>query len=391
MPPSSSSTSSSNPGKPDTGHQTLRKSPVLRAAYVLLWTVLWLAVMDVAVNVMFAYPKAPDARPSRMQQYFEYGRSTEGKIRYMVGKTNADTASVSLAGWMDDGKTRPTTAEKSDGLLVAVYGQSFTQHACNQWAKQNDKLTMRMILGPGAPLNHSYSQYLIDRDKHDAKVCVLGILASSLPYLDSIAGMTWSFEKPYTFMFPRYSIADGKLQAIDPTIRSMQQFRDTLNNPATWQGLLDHVRKHDAFFDPLSFDANPMDQSAMGRMLRRAWGQRHTQAIAANYHSDAGFNPDTHIADVARYLVIDWARMVREDGRLPIVYVINDRGFADHLYQELGPSLEANNIPYVSTHVYAPAADLSNFQPDGHFIHAVDQITAQKFDTILKAAFPQAK
>ncbi|HAI12026.1 MAG TPA: hypothetical protein DCM28_10005, partial [Phycisphaerales bacterium] len=107
------------------------KSPVVRVAYVLLWIALWLVVMDVAMNVMFPYPKSPNAKPSRLQQYFEYGRSTEGKIRYMVGQTNNTTASVSLAGWMDDGKTRPTTAAKSGGTLVAVYGQSFTQHACN--------------------------------------------------------------------------------------------------------------------------------------------------------------------------------------------------------------------------------------------------------------------
>ena len=181
--------------------------------------------MDVAVNVMFAYPKTPDAKPSRLQQYFEYGRSTEGKIRYMVGDTNNTTASVSLAGWMDDGRVRPITAAEPKGILVAVYGQSFTQHAANAWAKQNDQLTMRMILGPGAPLNHSYASYLEDRDKHDAKVCLLGILASSLPYLDTVAGMTWSFERPYTFMFPRYTVNQGKLSVIDPTIHSMGQFR----------------------------------------------------------------------------------------------------------------------------------------------------------------------
>lgn len=395
MPPSNSSTSNSNPpevslgkmgnkvvgGKPD-------KSPVVRVVYILLWIALWLVVMDVAMNVMFAYPKAPNAKPSRLQQYFEYGRSTEGKIRYMVGDTNQTTASVSLAGWMDDGKTRPTTAAKPGGTLVAVYGQSFTQHACNTWAKQNDSLTMRMILGPGAPLNHSYSQFLEDRDKHDAKVCVLGILASSLPYLDTIAGMTWSFERPYTFMFPRYSVIDGKLNVIDPTIHSMQQFRDTLNDPTAWSQLLKYVSKHDAFFDSTTFNVCITDQSAIARMTRRAWGQRHMQAMQTRYHTKDGFNPKTGIADTARYLVVDWAKKVREDGRLPIIYVINDLGFDDHLYQVLGQTLKDNGIAYVSTHTYAPTDVLSNFQTDGHFVHAVDEITAQKFDAIFKASMP---
>jgi hypothetical protein len=321
-----------------------------------------------------------------LQQYFEYGRSTEGKMRYMIGNTNATTASVSLAGWMDDDKVRPTTAEKPDGTLIAVYGQSFTERACDAWAKQNDRLTMRMILGPGAPLNHSYAQYLVDRDKHDAKVCVLGVLASSLPYLDTIAGMSWSFERPYSFMFPRYQINDGTLQVIDPTIHSMQQFRETFNDPTAWHKLLGHVREHDAFFDPITFEACFTDQSTIMRILRRAWGQRHMQAMQAYYHTVHGFNPDTDLGDVARYLVVDWAKKVRDDGRLPIVYVINDRGFADHLYLELGSVLEENHIPYVSTHTYAPDGDLSNFQSDGHFVHAVDEITASKFQAIFESS-----
>tara|TARA_Y100001978_G_scaffold185873_1_gene185188 strand:- start:416 stop:766 length:351 start_codon:yes stop_codon:yes gene_type:complete len=110
------------------------------------------------------------------------------------------------------------------------------------------------------------------------------------------------------------------------------------------------------------------------------------QAMQSHYHTKDGFNPKTGIANTARYLVVDWAKKVREDGRLPIVYVINDRGFADHLYQELGQTLEDNHIPYVSTHTYAPTDDLSNFQSDGHFVHAVDEITAQKFDAIYRTS-----
>ncbi|MBL4701690.1 MAG: hypothetical protein JKX85_10580, partial [Phycisphaeraceae bacterium] len=362
-------------------------SPVVLAACVLLWTLLWLGAMDVAVNVMFAYPKTPDAKPSRLQQYFEYGRSTEGKIRYMVGDTNNTTASVSLAGWMDDGRVRPITAAEPKGILVAVYGQSFTQHAANAWAKQNDQLTMRMILGPGAPLNHSYASYLEDRDKHDAKVCLLGILASSLPYLDTVAGMTWSFERPYTFMFPRYTVNQGKLSVIDPTIHSMGQFREALNDPTRWSQLKTYVHKQDTFFDPLTFNANVSDHSVIARMLKRAWGQRHMQMMRAAYHTNRGYNTQSGIAQTARFLVVDWAQKVRADGRLPIVYIINDRGYWDHLYQELGSTLDQHGIAYVSTHEYAPADDLSNFQSDGHFIHAVDQITAQKFQTILDESF----
>jgi len=368
----------------------LRKSPVLGAGYVLLWTILWLVTMDVVVNMRFAYPTAPDAMPSRVQQYFEYGRSTEGKLRYMIGDTNQTTSSVTLAGWMDDGKVRPTSAEKPGGTLVGCYGQSFTEHACDAWAKQNDMLTMRVIGGPAAPLNHSYAAYLADRRKHDAKVCVLGVLASSLPYLDTISGMTWSFERPYSFMYPRYLLNDGKLRVVDPTIHSMEQFRKTFSDPIAWPRLLDHIGNYDAFFDLVIVKANITDQSAIMRMIRRAWGQRHMRDMLAHYHTAQGFNPTTDLGDVARYLVVDWAKKVREDGRLPIVYVINDRGFKDHLYQELRSVLRENHISYVSTHAYAPAEEFSNFLPDGHFVHAVDEMTAQRFQAIIdKSKQPQ--
>ena len=58
---------------------------------------------------------------------------------------------------------------------------------------------------------------------------------------------------------------------------------------------------------------------------------------------------------------------------VPIVLVFNDRGFSDHLFQIFEKTFAEHDIPYLSTHESAPASDLSNFIPDGHFRPDLDE------------------
>ena len=49
--------------------------------FFVMWTFLGLLVIDVFINYTLAYPNDPKfTNPSRLQLYFEYGRSAEGQL-----------------------------------------------------------------------------------------------------------------------------------------------------------------------------------------------------------------------------------------------------------------------------------------------------------------------
>jgi hypothetical protein len=98
--------------------------------------------------------------------------------------------------------------------------------------------------------------------------------------------------------------------------------------------------------------------------------------ISSQIYSPAGFNAELDIP-VLRAIVSDFAVTAKRDGKLPIVLVLNDRGYEDHLFQALKPTLESASIPYVSTHNIAPASDVRNFVPDGHFTESANQLIAK--------------
>ena len=58
-------------------------------------------------------------------------------------------------------------------------------------------------------------------------VQILGVLASSLPRMLSLSGITTSFEAPMPFTFPRYRLGPGgELVAEQPLITSPEELRD---------------------------------------------------------------------------------------------------------------------------------------------------------------------
>ena len=66
----------------------------------VIWSLVWLILIDVTVNILFAMPTSPNVLPSKMQMFFNHGRSVEGKIRRMVGVDKEATAKIAYAGWI---------------------------------------------------------------------------------------------------------------------------------------------------------------------------------------------------------------------------------------------------------------------------------------------------
>jgi hypothetical protein len=352
-----------------------------KAVLTGLWILFFLFVFDVSINFLFPYPSNPQVTsPGQLNTYFEYGRSIEGKLSRMIGSTDESSASLAQAGWLDPELWKklnlPTNPAPGKDLLVAIYGMSFTKDVGAAMEEMDSKLTMRTIAGPAAPPNYSFAAYNVDRGKHEADVLILGVLASSVKALRTMNGMTWQFEGPAPYTYPRYVVEDEKLKAIWPKILSLGQFRAAFQDKQQWNAFVTQMQEHDQFFNSFLFKHNWLDNSVLVRLIRRAWAQRHQLSITNQIHNSAGFNAETEIP-VLRAMVSDFAATAKRDGKLPIVLVHNDRGYNDHLFQALKPALEKDSIPYVSTHNIAPATDVRNFVGDGHFTESANKSIAK--------------
>lgn len=340
--------------------------------------VLWIALFDVLAGLLFPAPGALDASPGTLRRYFEYGRSTEAKLRNMA-PPNREPAVLARIGWLGTPMREPQPARASGPgrVLIAAYGQSFTAHIMKDAAALDDRLELRLLGGPSAPLSHSFKMYQDDRGHHQAKIAVLGVLASTLPQLATMTTMTWGFEVPSPYTYPRYTVEAGQLQETAPLLNSLSDLREALADADHWHTFRTQLAEHDAAFDPLVFDADVFDRSVVGRLSRRAFGQRNQHRFDARFHRDSGFTNEEGILDVAEALLAEFAASARRDRIVPFVLLFNDRGYADHLYRALGPKLRARGVPFLSSHEIAPPSDAQTFIPDGHFRPELDRQIAE--------------
>ena len=367
--------------------RVLMNKQVQDLAKVGLGFISTLVALDVAINLLFPYPTDPlNTSPGAMNLYFDYGRSIEGKVSRQMGATDDTTAPIARAGWLDahlgEGEAVRPAAGKT--LLVAIYGMSFAEHVGEAMTKLDPNITLRVIAGPSAPPNFSFAAYEADRGHHQADVAILGILASSVKGMGAMTGMTWGAEVPAPYTFPKYRLENGQLKAIQPEVTSLTKLRTTLSQPQQRNAFVEQLRSNDQFFDSFVFEKNLLDDSAIVRMIRRAWAKSHQDSITSQIHTSAGFNPNWDQVPVLKRMVEEFAATAKRDDKLPIVLLFNDQGYDDHLYRLLKPTLEQNQIPFVSSHDIAPATDRSNFVADGHFTPVVDRLLAEQVLTVIK-------
>lgn len=338
-----------------------------------------LAFIDLGINLLFPMPADPRQPPSKIERYFDYGRSVESKVRYLVRETDELSGPIVKSGWFDEPHAEPARPAAKGGRLVAVYGQSMSHRVADAMVRQDPGITVRKRGGPGAPLGHSYELYLRDRGQHRADVVVLGVVASGLRALTSLTNMTWGFEAPSPYTYPRWVLEDGKLKAIQPVLQSSAELRAALKDPARWGRFVDQLRAYDLSYSPLLFEAGPSDLSATLRAAKRGLGQRHQDAVIERYRpSEAGFVDTDGILSVARAILVQFAAEVRADGAKPIVILFHDRGYGDDLYRAVSQALIDNRVPFLSTHDIAPAGEAASFVADGHFRRSFDVVFARR-------------
>jgi len=352
------------------------------------WFLASLAAGDVAVNRAFRPPDDPKAVPGQLRTYFNHGLSIEGKIRRAVGPTDASTVPLAFAGWVEShAASTPVPELPPGGLLATFYGMSFTNDVAMKLADLDPRIRVRLLGGPAAPANHSYALYSADRGP-GSSVVVLGVLGSSVAGVGTNNGMTWRFEGPAPFTYPRYHARPSGLEAEWPAIRTLDDFRSALDDPARWDEFVSGIRATDDFYNAFLFRRDPGDRSVLVRMARRAVAQRWQAARAAEVHGRSGFVEGSTAVASLRGIVAAFAADARRDGKMPVILMLQDQGFRDHLDRALGPVLRRDRIPHLSTHAICPDTDTRNFLPDGHFTAEGNRKIAEALLDLLRLEFP---
>lgn len=362
----------------------------------MVWTLLWLGFLDGAVNHFTVI--LPNHSVS---QYFNYGRSVEGKLRQSLRDQNDQPNGVIRSGWLapqlPQTEAQPTRPGPGQRHLVAFYGMSFTQQIAESLQKQSPELATRLVGAPSAPPNYVYAAYSRDRPAHKADVVVLGVLAENLKAMRSLSAATWQFEAPVPYTYPRYHLDNGRLVATEPAIQSFEQFRQALGsasqNPEPWQQYRASLAERDSYYQRFLFEANGLDNSTLVRLVRRALAQQWQRSRAAQvYRAKEGFiDPDTNAT--LKQMVKEFAQTARADGRLPIVLLIDSRTYGNAqgsaLMNLLGPTLNADQIPHLSTHAIAPAHEPQHFVGDGHFQPPVNEAIARELIRLIDHGDPK--
>ena len=325
-------------------------------------------LFDVMINNIFALPY-PYKTGVQLANYFEYGRSVEGKVVRIIADFESKSNDLAKAKWFISKEENPgPSVGRVTGRNVYVFGMSFSRHIGEVLAEIDPSLNIRFFDGPASPLNHSYAYYEFTRPHEKGEVVIIGILASSLPFLSTMTHMTPSFESPWPNFYPRYRIDhNDQIVKDEINIKSFAELQSVMNDAEAWNETKKVLARNDSFYDPVIFEKDLLDYSVYFRLVKRAWGQRSFTHNYNRYHDLNGFKNEDRLIELAQRLVAGFAESVRADGAIPYLILFNDRGYDDHLYQALKPILASKNVPYYSTHQDFPATNLANFVSDGHF------------------------
>ena len=357
-----------------------------------LWTLLFLVAADVALGLLFRMPDDPTRSPAPPAQYLDFGTSIEAKMRRMVRDTDSTSAPVAAAGWIEPWNAgEAPVAAAQGGRLVSVYGQSFAFQVVEPMARMDPAITLRTRGGPASPASHGFAQWEADRKRLHADVAILGVLASSVRGIDAASASTWQFEAPPLYTYPRYRVGPaGEPVAEPPLVRSLDDLRDALVDPERMRAWEAQLARDDAWYDALLWRASWLDRSSLARALRRAWAQRQQRERLARLHDRRGFRDDAEPVRVLRSLVASFARGCREDGTLPVVLLLEDAGYSDHLSRALGPGLDRLGVAWMGTHELADPGNPVNLKADGHFVPSVNQRLAQALLARIRAELEEA-
>ena len=359
------------------------------------WMLFWLVAIDVAINVLFPYPQSPTQQGSSLEDYFEHGRSIEGKLHRMVGDTVEDSAPIIDAGWVDSAgwRSQPTALEGDDDLFVANYGMSFSDYASLALAEADGKITLRSIGGPSAPVSHSFSMFMADEAGSQADFVIMGVLASSVKRTNSMSGIRWTSQHPAPHLYPYYNVsAQGEISAVEPVIKTARDYVQAFNQQDDiWQQQLSQLEQYDDSFDRFLFYDSLSDRSAIVRLIRAGWAKQGSAYTEEGlYDSVTGFDPNAPEIKTMTALLKKFSATAAERGQVPIILLINDQGYRSDLYEVLSPRLADVDGYVLSTHSIVSPEDPANFISDGHFTTEANRKVGEALRVLIRQGSPNA-
>lgn len=360
-----------------------RAKPIL---ILIMWAFLGLAAIDVIINLAFAYPKDPKVtEPSRLQLYFEYGRSAEGKLARMTRPNPSETAPITLSGWYDPSvpTERPS---KSDVPVVTFYGASHTARLSEALGRTSHSFAPRLLAAPGATSNWAYGAYLRDQGRRKSRAVVLSFTSLNFPMISSFSPMMWSADMPMPYTADRFSLEGDHLKIIHPPYSSFDDYVKAFYNPAAWSSVLEFFAKNDPYYNPFIVRASILDHSALWRLFHRAQSQNALNKRQSSAVDHYRIRPDSEEVKLAHAIIREFARQARSEGMIPVIFIVNNLTYSDSLFKALLPALEADRVPYLSSHTIVSPSDPRGYLPDSHFTDEVDDRLAVALGEIIEKA-----
>ena len=366
------------------------RSEPRRSVRDLLWfaggVVAVLVAFELVVATLFSMP--PDARQPQgtLERYFSYGYSIEAKLRRAVGKPGQQPVNIVRAGWGPSELYTPPDSWQDSDTRIVFYGMSFTNHIAEQFELLSPDVSIVTRAGPAAPLNHSYMLFEMDPWRGEADHVVVGILSSSLPYMQGLSGLGFMPESPAPYTFPKFEIQDGQLHRVDPVITNLDDFARTFRaNSDRWQEHLRRLAAHDDYWDSLTVRASLADQSALARLARRAWASRTIdRATARAFDQKAGYNTQNESMQAVPVLLKKMHEECRRHGQQFIVLLLHAQGEPGHLDKWLTKDLTETGITVISTTDIFSSTDAINFEADGHYLPERDRQIARSVADALR-------
>jgi len=343
-----------------------------RLIITVLWISGYLLLIDLGINVIIPYPKDPrNVSPSTISQFFEYGRSVEGKLSRMTRKTQEESAPILSTGWLRDPRVRYFSGVPDDTSkpTITVYGMSHSVQLAEAMGKLDSSFVVRSFGAPGAVPSWSYAAYLSDKKQHHSDVVVLAISTYGVPLICTTSGTTNHFDDVWPYTYPRFLLKNGTLESVSPPFDSLIGYREYFYDPVKWRAYKEWLNIHDKYYDPLLFRRTILDQSSIVRMLRRAYAYSSQRTKKAEVYDERnGFNVNSEEVKILLSIIKNFSDDAQRDNSLPIIYIVNNLFMGDHLYRLLEQTLAAEKILSLSSHEICPPDDPRIYLPDTHFI-----------------------
>jgi hypothetical protein len=348
---------------------------------------LYLLLLDVGANLFFPYPTDPrETSPSKGAQYFEYGRSIEGKLARMTRETPSQSAPIVSSGWLSDVGSADAQKSRRDPNrpTVTFYGMSHAQLLAEDVARQDDSLAVRVVAAPLAVATWSFAAYSRDRERVHSDAVVLAVMTNTISLLSATSGGTMYFDGAYPYTWPRYFLENGALRSIPPPFVSADDYRKFFFDRDRWETYRAWLATHDKYYDPLLFRRTLLDKSSLIRLMRRSYALATRGARQSEVYDDQrGFNASSEEILVLKAIIVEFGRLARLENSIPIVYVVNSLNTGDRAFRLLQPLLLEQGISVLSSHEICAPNDPRNYLADSHFVPSKNAELAQAMARLL--------